>query len=252
MSIWAIADLHLSFGVPNKEMEFFGEEWKGYTDKIATFWHDHISPNDLILIAGDISWAMHPIEAKPDLDWIDHLPGTKVILRGNHDYWWSSLNKIQEVLPPSIHLIQNNVFHWNDYSIVGARLWDTKEYTFHQYIDFQENPRFNTLIAKELSQDADKIFNRELGRLELSLKCLDKESRKTRIAMTHYPPISADLRESSAAKLLEKYHIDTCVFGHLHRVKPHSLPFGEKNGVRYILTSADYLNFEPLKIYNYT
>lgn len=250
MTVWAIADLHLSFGVPNKEMDVFGPQWIDYTKKIEQFWHEKISPDDLILIPGDISWAMHPEEAKPDLDWIDSLPGTKVILRGNHDYWWASLSKIEKVLPPSIHLIQNNAFQWKDFSIAGTRLWDTPEYTFKHCIDYQENTRAKPLTVDDKNPvEAEKIFLRELGRLELSLKCLDKWPGKTRIAMTHYPPIGTDLKDSRTSRLLEKYNVKVCVFGHLHNVRQGNPLFGEKNGIRYILTSCDYLNFLPIKIF---
>ncbi|MBA3957231.1 MAG: metallophosphoesterase [Parachlamydiaceae bacterium] len=249
MAVWAIADLHLSFGVPDKAMDVFGDEWIGYTDKVASYWHELIKADDLVLIAGDISWAMHPEEAKPDLEWIHQLPGTKVIVRGNHDYWWSSLSKVEKVLPSSIHLIQNNAFHWNDVSVVGSRLWDTSEFNFGPYINYQVNPRAKPLTAEDKNKDeAEHIFQRELGRLELSLKCLDKKSGPVRLAMTHYPPISADLKDSRAAQLLEKYHISACVFGHLHRVKRDVPMFGTKNGVKYILTACDYLDFKPVKV----
>lgn len=249
MSVWAIADLHLSFGVPNKEMDVFGEEWIDYTNKIKQNWCSKISPNDLVLIPGDISWAMHPEEARKDLEWIDHLPGTKIIIRGNHDYWWTSLSKIEKILPPSIHLIQNNAIFWEDFAIAGSRLWDTSAYNFGEYIDFQPNARTKPLTAQDKDMnEADRIYQRELSRLELSLKCLNKHPEKTRIVMTHYPPIGADLKESTASRLLEKYKVRTCVFGHLHRVKKNIPMFGEKNGIQYLLTSCDYLDFNPIKI----
>lgn len=246
--IWAIADLHLSFGVPGKEMDVFGPQWAGYTDKVVKNWNSLITPDDLVLIPGDISWAMHPEEAKPDLDWIAALPGTKVILRGNHDYWWTSLSKIEKVLPPSIHLIQNNAYNWHGFSIGGARLWDTSEYSFNNYIDYQQNPRAKPLTERDKDpMEAERIFQRELGRLELSLKCLAKDAH-TRIAMTHYPPIGADLKDSRASKLLEKYNVKACVFGHLHNVKQGLPMFGTKNGIQYSLTSCDYLNFIPIQV----
>ncbi|NGX41913.1 MAG: hypothetical protein K940chlam7_00187 [Chlamydiae bacterium] len=247
-SVWVIADLHLSFGVANKEMDVFGEEWKGWTEKIANNWMANISTEDLILIPGDISWAMHLEDALPDLEWLDSLPGTKVIIRGNHDYWWSSRTKIEKALPPSVHIIQNDAFQWKNVSIAGARLWDTPEFNFGDYIIVKESERSKELTEYEGNlENTEKIFQRELGRLELSLKEVNVDADH-RIAMTHYPPIGADLEESRVSSLLEKYNIDICVFGHLHSLKPGSLPFGEKNGVTYHLTSCDYLNFMPLKI----
>jgi predicted phosphohydrolase len=247
MAVWALADLHLSFGVPNKKMDVFGIQWKDHEEKIRSHWLQNINQNDLVLLPGDISWAMHPEDAKADLDWIDALPGTKVMIRGNHDYWWYSIKKIEKILPPSIHVIQNNIFRWNDFTIGGARMWDSVEYSFGQFIDYQYNPRENTLIKVEDPLEAEKIFERELGRLENSLKLMPKDS-SFRIAMTHYPPISADLQPSRISNLLEKYQINICAFGHLHNVRANTLPFGTKNGIQYILTSCDYLDFKPVKL----
>jgi uncharacterized protein len=245
--IWAIADLHLAFGVPNKAMDAFGEPWIGYADKIKQNWEQSISPEDLVLIAGDISWGMKLEEAKLDLEWIHHLPGTKVLLRGNHDYWWSSLKQIEQILPPSMHLIQNNAYRWHNIVIGGARLWDTPEYTFHPYIEYTPNPRAKKMEEEDKSDEAAKIFQRELGRLEMSLKEMVKTKGKY-IVMTHYPPIGADLAPSQVSALLEKYGVAICVFGHLHNVKKNSLLFGQARGTRYYLTSADYLDFMPLEL----
>lgn len=250
MTVWALADLHLAFAIPEKKMDFFGAPWIDYTNKIQKEWLARIKAEDLVLLAGDTSWALHLADAALDLNWIHELPGTKVLIKGNHDYWWTSLSKIEKILPPSMHLIQNNVFNWNEYSIGGARLWDTNEYNFNTYIEFKENPRAKKLAENvENPEESQRIFLRELGRLELSLKALDPQATK-RIVMTHYPPISADLKESSTSILLEKYHVDTCVFGHLHNVKTQDPLFGEKNGVHYYLTSCDYLDFIPKLIYN--
>lgn len=247
MSIWALADLHLSFGVPDKGMEVFGAQWNNHHKKIQEHWNDIIHSEDLILLPGDISWAMHPEEAKIDLEWIAALPGTKVMLRGNHDYWWNSLSKVEKILPPSIHLIQNNVFIWNNIVIGGARLWDTPEYAFGSFIDYVDNPRANMLAKVDNPAEAEKIFERELGRLEMSLKSMPSQV-SMRIAMTHYPPIGADLKPSRASALLETYQVSHCVFGHLHNVRPHALPFGVRNGVNYQLVSCDYVDFRPVKI----
>lgn len=246
MHIWAIGDLHLSFGVPDKSMAVFGPNWEKHAEKIASHWKKLIHPEDLVLIPGDISWAMKPEDAVADLNWIDALPGTKVMIKGNHDFWWGSLKKLKEILPPSIHLVQNNAFHFNEVAIGGARLWDTPEYAFSEFIEFQENPREKKKdpVQQELNQN---IFNRELERLKLSLKELNPEA-KLRIAMTHYPPISHDLKPSRAAQILEEHNVDICVFGHLHNIKENASLFGEKNGIRYLLTSCDFLGFKPIKI----
>lgn len=248
-SIWSIADLHLSFGIPNKSMDVFGAQWASWTDKIAAAWQELVAPEDLVLIPGDISWAMSLDQAKPDLDWIGALPGTKVMIRGNHDYWWSSKSKIEKILPPSLHIVQNDAFHFHDVAVAGARLWDTPEYTFADYVVMQQREGAKTLARKEEeSAEDEKIFARELLRLEMSLKQLKSEARM-KIVMTHYPPIGANLEESRVSKMLEHYGVSLCVFGHLHNLRGDSLPFGEKGGVRYALVSCDYLNFRPLKIF---
>lgn len=247
MSVFVLSDLHFSFGIKDKEMDVFGANWKNHADKIKKHWLNSIKTDDLVLIPGDISWGMHPADAKSDLDWIDAMPGTKVMIRGNHDYWWSSLKKLEEILPPSIHLVQNNIFKWKNIAIGGARLWDTPEYSFGSYINYKSNPRENTLTKIEDPKEAEKIFLRELGRLEMSLKQLPQDDT-IKLAMTHYPPIGADLNPSRVSAILEKYKISICVFGHLHNVIPDSLPFGTKNGVKYLLTSCDYLDFCPKQI----
>jgi predicted phosphohydrolase len=249
MAVWAIADLHLSFGVPNKQMDVFGPQWKNYTNKIEQHWRSLVASDDLVLIPGDISWAMQVEEARPDLEWIGNLPGTKVLIKGNHDYWWSSLSKIKGILPPSCHLIQNNSWTWRDISIAGTRLWDTPGLSFNDIIDFKVNERSQKpLLEKDESLESLKIFQRELGRLETSLKSMNPLSKK-RIVMTHYPPIGCAFQETEASRLLEKYKVDVCVFGHLHNVKPGLQLFGQHHGVMYYLTACDYLeDFKPLKI----
>lgn len=248
MTIWCLADLHLSFGVPGKKMDVFGEKWASHDEKIREHWMKVVQPDDLVLIPGDISWAIHVEQAQPDLEWIHALPGTKVLLRGNHDYWWHSISKVEKILPPSLHLVQNNVFLWKNVAIGGARLWDTPEYSFGSFIEYHDNPKAKTLSEVESPVEAEKIFLRELARLELSLKAYPKDKSIRRIAMTHYPPIGADLSPSRASAILEKYGVDTCVFGHLHNVKANSLPFGTKNGVHYMLTACDYLQFVPRQV----
>lgn len=248
MAIWVIADLHLSFGVPDKGMEVFGENWKNHDQKIEWGWRELIAEDDLVLIPGDISWALRLEDARPDLEWIGNLPGTKVIIRGNHDLWWSSLSKIKTILPPSCHLIQNNAYNWQDVTIAGARLWDVPGLEFKSIIRYQENKRANALTAVHDQSEAERIYLRELGRLETSLKAMNPKA-KLRIAMTHYPPIGLDGQATEASKLLEKYKVDICVFGHLHNVMRENPLFGTFRGVQYYLTSCDYLeDFKPIRI----
>ncbi len=231
-------------------MEIFGPQWEGYTDKIASHWRRQIRDDDLVLVPGDISWAMRLEEAMPDLEWLHQLPGTKLLLRGNHDYWWGSASKMRKTLPPTLHFIQNDAYYWNGVAIAGSRLWDTPEYNFSAFTEIIDNPRSNTKALTERAdgEQSNKIFQRELERLKLSLSKMDRRARH-KIAMTHYPPIGADLAQSAAAALLEEFGVEICVFGHLHNLKKQALPlFGRARGVQYILTSCDLIDFTPIRI----
>lgn len=251
-TIWAIADLHLSFGTPGKSMDVFGPRWQNHAERVKGHWLERVNREDLVLIAGDISWAKLLSEAELDLAWIHQLPGTKVLLKGNHDYWWGSLSSLAKVLPPSMTLIQNNVYNWHGVSIGGSRLWDTPEFSFEGYVQSEPTPAgVKTAVESVDTQDSERIFVRELQRLELSLKAFDPNAKR-RIAMTHYPPIGPSLDPSRASRILEKYRVDDCVFGHVHNVPPGRLPFGMRDGVRYHLTACDYLECSPLKIWDFT
>jgi predicted phosphohydrolase len=247
MSIWAIGDLHLSFGCANKEMHVFGPEWQDHHEKIRAFWDSHVSKEDLVLIPGDISWAMKLPQALPDLQWIDERPGTKVMIRGNHDYWWDSASKVRKNLPTSLYIISSDVFNWHGVSIAGARLWDTKEYNFSSYIEMKPKTK-ESPVKEPKEEDDEKIFAREKLRLETSLKLLNPDA-SLRICMTHYPPIGATLEDSSVSKMLEDYHVAISVFGHLHSLKPNIQIFGVKNTISYYLVSCDWLQFTLRKIY---
>ncbi len=249
MSIWALADFHLSFDTPNKSMELFGPKWKNWTEKIQENCHELITDEDLLLIAGDISWASNIDKALKDLQWIDALPGQKIILKGNHDHWWPSLTKLKANLPKSLQALHNNSIEFNDVSIGGSRLWDSDEYNFNSIIEIQENPleKPQNISKEEKLIEDKKIFERELTRLQLSLDKLDQKA-KVRIAMLHYPPIGLEMAESRVHKLLKSYHVDVCVFGHLHSINSTAELFGEKDGISYHLTSCDYLDFIPKKI----
>lgn len=245
--VFAIADLHLSFSDPSKSMDLFGKAWENHTEKVQRFWKEMITEDDLVLIAGDISWAMRIEQALPDLNWIDQLPGTKVMIRGNHDYWWTSRNKVRKNLASSLHIIHNDAFSWGPCSIGGARLWDTPEFGFDDVIIMKENPK-EKVREEQAPEVQAKIFERELNRLEQSLSQVDQDAA-VKIAMTHYPPCGGDLHSSLATKILEKYNIDLCVFGHLHNVTEGALPYGTARGVEYVLTSCDYIHCKPLLVW---
>lgn len=229
MKIFGLADLHLSLNA-SKPMDIFGEHWREHPAKIASAWREAVSCDDLVLIAGDISWAMRLADAAADLNFIHELPGTKVIIRGNHDYWWSSLKKLRENLPPSILPLQNTALQVGEVGIAGSRLWIDPE------------------LALENATDEDrKIYENELARLELSLKDLPAGA-KHRIIMTHFPPIALDGRPSRASALAERYGCELWVFGHMH-LSASAPDYGVFNCVqaatRYEFTAADYLGFRP-------
>lgn len=244
MAIWAIADLHLSFGIVGKEMHVFGPEWINHAEKIATFWDAHVKPDDLVLIPGDISWAMRMDEAMADLEWIEKRPGTKLIIRGNHDYWCQAPTKVRKALPPSIHLIWSDAFLWNDVAVCGTRLWDSPEFNFSEFIVMKKPLKEETKAQQE---NPEQVFHREVMRLGTALNALNKDAR-IKIAMVHYPPIGADLAPSTVSNMLEAAGVSHCVFGHLHSVRPDSKMFGIKNGVEYHFVACDWLNFVLKKI----
>jgi predicted phosphohydrolase len=242
MNIWAIADLHLSFGIPNKKMDIFGPAWTDHAQRLQAAWDASVLPEDLVLIPGDISWAMRFEDALPDLNWIHKRPGTKVLIRGNHDYWWSSLSKMRQQLPSSLHLVQNDCYTAGTISICGTRYWESPEYKFDSII----NVTPGTMLPQEPIDEG--ILHRELARLELSLQKMPSTS-EIKIAMTHFPPIGLALEPSRASQLFERYGIQLVVFGHLHSFRPN-IPalFGTARGVRYVLASLDWLNCCPVQL----
>ncbi len=249
MNIWAIADLHLSFGVPNKEMGVFGPKWQDHSKKIEEKWREVVKEEDIVLIAGDISWALHLNDAAVDLRWIANLPGTKVISKGNHDLWWKSMSKLQTILPPRIHLIYNNSFTYQGVTIGGTRLWDHLDNDFGEHIEYRKAPdNVHVHVKTHTEEDKrhdEKIYKGELERLKMSLNTLDP-SAHTRIAMIHYPPIGSKNRTTEVTKILEEYKINICIYGHLHNLKPDAPVNCTHNGIRYICTSCDFLNFAPI------
>ena len=230
MKIFAISDLHLSEAC-NKPMDIFGGNWENYQQKIQENWKSLISENDLVLIAGDISWAMKLEEAKPDLVWIDKLPGKKIIIKGNHEYWWKSISSVREILPESIMAIQNDSIKIGNYIICGTRGWVVPEKN------------------KELSNEDLKIYKREVERLKLTLRTAQtqKKDGDKIIAMMHFPPKNSDGEDSEFTKLFEEFGVDIVVFGHLHGYTNCEL-LSEKNNIKYYFTSCDHINNKPVLI----
>ena len=231
MKIFAISDLHLSFNC-DKPMDVFGGNWEKYTDKIKTNWQTKVGKEDVVLIAGDISWAMKLEEAASDLDWIDKLNGKKIIIKGNHEYWWKSISAVRSVLPESIMAIQNDAIKIENFIICGTRGWTVPE------------------SGKELSDEDLKIYKREVERLKLTLmfaKNMLQEGDQI-VAMMHFPPFNNEKEESEFTKLFEEYGVQNVVFGHLHGYS-NCDRLTTINGVNYHLTSCDKINNEPVLLF---
>ncbi|ANH78405.1 putative phosphoesterase [Candidatus Chlamydia sanziniae] len=241
-----MADLHLSLGVPQKTMEVFGEPWIGYHKKIREQWKARVTPKDIVLIAGDISWAKDLLEAERDFAFVDALPGTKYMIRGNHDYWSSaSTKKIRMALPPSLNYLTSGYAQLSpELAVVGVRLWDSP--TIHIAYTCQA---FSTQVqSKPYTEHDEKIFLREFGRLKKALDSLPKEVTQV-IVMTHYPPISSDGSPGPVSELLEADgRVSLCIFGHLHKIHQSMRVFGKIRGIDYVLVAADYVNFIPQEI----
>lgn len=229
MSIYAIGDLHLPGG-QEKPMDVFGSHWDDHVSRLVAQWKLTVSPDDLVLIPGDISWAMHFEQAKTDLAMIADLPGEKVLLRGNHDYWWSSIGKIRSWLPGNMHALQNDTFIWHDTAICGTRGW-----VFPTDL--------NLLDASDL-----KICRRELIRLEISLQQASG-TRLPVLVMMHYPPLLRDTLDTAFTELLEKYGAALCCFGHLHDTGIANAFQGVHHHISYHLVSCDAIDFAPKLIY---
>ena len=232
MKVFAISDLHLSVNNP-KPMDIFGPVWEGYLEKIFLQWKEKVKDEDVVLLPGDFSWAMKLEETKEDFDLIASLPGKKIIIRGNHDYWWKSISAVRNILPKNFYAIQNDAIKIGKYVFCGTRGWQV--------------PENNTVQSEE----DKKIFDREVIRLKMSLeegkKLLEKGDKL--VCMMHYPPMNFAKQDSEFSKLLEEYKVDNVVFGHLHGYKNIETSF-EKNKIKYFLTSCDILNNEIVLIDN--
>ena len=233
MSIFVIGDLHLSFGT-NKPMDIFGVNWENHSDKIKENWIKKVTENDLVILPGDFSWAMDLEDTYEDFKFLSSLPGKKILLKGNHDYWWNTVTKMRNYLTENkfenIDFIQNNYYEFDGKVITGVRGW--------------------TIDNKE---ENEKYQKREKLRLETNLKRIREEKGEEIeiIVCLHYPPFTIDTlprADIDLSKVMEEYKVHTCIYGHLHGESCNQAFEGEKNGVNYILASSDYLRFDLLKI----
>ena len=230
MKVFAIGDLHLSVNNP-KPMDIFGPQWEGYVDKIFEDWKAKVGEEDIVLLPGDFSWAMKLEDAKSDFDLMKALPGKKVIIRGNHDYWWSSISAVRAILPEGFYAIQNDAMKFGDFIICGTRGWTVPE------------------PGAQVSPENEKIYKREVIRLELTLQAAKKlqTNGEKIICMMHYPPCNFHRNESEFISLLKQYEVSTVVFGHLHGYKKVETKFkmGEAD---YYLTSCDIVGNKLIEI----
>ncbi len=226
MSLFAIADTHLSFGT-DKPMDSF-PGWNDYVSKLEKNWNSVVSDKDTVVIAGDISWAMNFDELYADFDFINKLNGKKIILKGNHDYWWNTYNKMNKFIEQNgfdtISILHNNSFDIDGISVCGSRGW---------YFDSDE-------------PHDEKVLNRELGRIRMSL---DSATCDEKIVFLHYPPVTTDNRCDEIISLLNEYGIKKCYYGHLHGIAAKIAVDDIVDDISFKLISCDKLNFLPKLIY---
>lgn len=230
MSIYAIGDLHLSFSV-DKPMNIFGDNWNNYEEKLKENWLEKIKDDDIVIIPGDFSWAMNLKDTAKDFKYLNDLPGKKILLKGNHDYWWTTVTNIKKFLKDNnfsnIDFLYNNAFCYDETLIVGTRGWSYND-----------------------TENSEKMHNRELSRLELSIKYgIENFKYKKIICCMHYPPTTNVMLENNVKskyiELMKKYEIDTCIYGHLHGQSHKEAVEGNIDGVNLKLVSSDYLKFNP-------
>lgn len=236
MAIFAISDLHLALGV-EKPMDVFGERWTNYMERLEVLWKDTISVNDFVIIPGDISWATYLETSYEDFKFIDNLPGKKIFLKGNHDYWWTTLRKLEAFTEENnfstIRFLHNNCYRIEDIILCGTRGWKCPD-------------------SDDFDEEDEKIYRRELQRLQLSLKCADEISqnisRENIVAALHYMPFNSRGEPSDFVGLMEKYKVKVCLYGHLHGEGIKNAIEGRVGETEYRLVSADHLQFKPMKI----
>lgn len=228
MKTYAIADLHLDHK-NEKPMDIFGDNWENHEEKIFENWEKTVGKDDLVLIPGDISWALKLDDALGDLLKLEKLPGMKVIGKGNHDYWWSTASKLEGLGLKTIKFLKNNYYRYNDFVVCGTRGWDTTE-------------------NHDSEVDNEKIFLRELNRFKISLQSAKKEKGK-KIIMLHYPPFNKDGLPNEFFSLMKNYDADICIYGHLHGEEGYkNVKEGLIDKIMVHCVSSDYMNFKLKRI----
>jgi predicted phosphohydrolase len=228
--VFALADLHLSLA-GHKPMDIFGEAWRDHPRRMAQAWDRSVDPQDTVLLPGDLSWGRNLAEAALDLAWIGERPGRKLLLKGNHDSWWSSLARVRQALPPGCEALQNDSHRVDDWVVVGARGWTSPD-----------DP-----VAGE--KDA-AIFRRELERLRLSIAHADRThgTELPRLGMLHYPPWVEGHPPTAVVELLRRAGVRVVVYGHLHGADHAIAVRGEREGMLFCFVAADALDFAPKEL----
>ena len=227
MALYAISDLHLSLS-QDKPMDIFGQNWHMHHEKIKDNWLGSISETDTVLIGGDISWSMKMEDGKKELHWIHELPGKKLIIKGNHDYWWSSITKLNNMYE-DMKFIQNNHYSYENYGVCGTRGWICPG-------------------AERFEESDYKIYLRELNRMKLSLESARKAGCERIIAMIHYPPTNEKFEVSGFTELFKEYGVEKVIYGHLHGPFHYKILKGIREDTEYLLTSCDYIDFQPIRL----
>lgn len=253
MRVWALADLHLSFAFP-KPMDVFGERWRDHGARIEAAWRSSVADADVVCVPGDLSWALRLPEAAGELAWLGDLPGRKVLVKGNHDYWWDSIGKVRRALPKGVHALQNDALRLGDVAFAGARGWVDPSLDFRALdpsagVLGEPTGAGDRLHGIRGEEEDRRLYRRELERLEASLRALDRTAM-LRVALLHFPPTSPALEATPVTDLLERYGVHAAVFGHLHGAGAERFenPYGERNGVCYYLVSADFARFAPVPV----
>lgn len=229
MKLYALGDTHLSFdenGKEHKPMDVFGDNWLNHGEKIRQRWLEVVTEEDVVLLPGDISWAISLEKFKLDLAFLATLPGKKIISKGNHDLWWDSLRKMKKILPAGFSILQNNSYVFGNVAICGTRGWICPE------------------GGKFTDEHDAKIFQRELVRLKLSLNSVPSNINNI-IVVLHYPPVNGKQEKSPLIELMKQYSVTRCLYGHLHGCAVKKALEGKHWGIQFQLVSADYLDFTP-------
>ena len=229
MALYTIADLHLPLGI-DKPMDIFGKAWENYVERLADNWQSVVKKNDVVVLPGDFSWATYLEQSVKDFEYLHKLNGKKILLKGNHDYWWSTKKKMDDFLIAegcrSIEILHNNHFRYENYGICGTRGW----------------------VSIKGETTDEKVLKREVQRLETSIKSALAENLQP-IVFMHYPPIFATNFNYDILDVLYRYNIKDCYYGHIHGRSAHELCIKNTyDGINFHLIAGDYLQFIPEKV----